>query len=461
MRGFRNLSLASLGLLALAGGTAGAVHLDVELKGSGDGLAVGFCMTQGVGCDLPGALGKLGLPAGTLPTDTASGDPIFAADFADFPKPYDTANPGFNATGGALQQGELIRYRALGALAWWDPAAKAWTSPPAEVRIRLFGGLDPKTVVTPDYSECGGLLVCIPKEKRETVYEEGSTVFSGAGIAGAESLLIDNANSQGALHTHLDWFLETASGAKGGPAGAYLVRMQLVSDRRAAPSAPFLIAFNNGLSDEAFADAIAARMGVAPGPGAGPDPDPDPASGQEFLAFKYRETAAEKLAGCRPRCQTLARGTVSVEARLDWAKAVPADAGAAALELNLGAASFRSPLGEGFAGQTRSGRIKLPVLNGANENIGKLRWTWKNGQAVIRYTLAVPVFARDFLEDDLGRGERLESITLRVRDAEGQAVAVAGAVVEIGGSVKSRRVVRGKTSYDLGTARLSSGQQTR
>lgn len=483
MRGFRSLSLVPL---AFAWSTAGAVHLDVELKGSGDGLAVGFCMTQGVGCDLPGALGKLGLPAGTLPADGASGERIFAADFADFPKPYDTANPGFHATPGALRSGELIRYRALGALAYWDPSAKAWAAPPADVRIRLFGGLDAKTVVTLDYSQCGGLLVCIPKEKLETVYEEGSTVFSGTGIAGAESLLIDNASSQGSLHTHLDWFLETASGTKGGPAGAYLVRLQLVSDQRPQASPTFLIAFNNGLSDEGFADAIAARMAAVPAPQPDPVPDPtpdpapqpdpvpnpdpvpvpvsDPVPEQEFLSFKYRETATEALAGCRPKCRKTLRGTVAVDARisLEGDAAVEAVRTASAAVLNLGTTAFRTELGQALAGAAaKAGGIRLPVTNDGNSPIGKLRLQWKGGRLMARYTLAATAFANDFLEDKLGRGDRLETFTLQLRDAAGTPLLAVKTVLEIGGKTTRRQVVRGKANYALGTARLSSRRQTR
>jgi hypothetical protein len=279
-------ALFAAALLALGIPAANAVHLDIELRGDGDRLAVGFCLTAGVGCDLPGALRRLGLPAGTLPTDAASGYKVFAADFGDPLKPFETKNPGFNAVDNALIPKEVIRYVAQGRLLQWFPDRRQWGTAGTGVRVRLFGGIDARTAIRLDYSQCGGLLVCIPKEIQETVYEEGSTVFSADGIGGAASLLIADAKTKGSLHTHLDWFLENAAGTAGGPRGAYLATLQLRSDRRAQPSEPFLIVFNNGLSDEEFAEAIAARMAAvapeptpAPTPGPGPDTSPAPEPG--------------------------------------------------------------------------------------------------------------------------------------------------------------------------------------
>jgi hypothetical protein len=461
MLSLRKAALASAGLIGLGGTAAQAVHLDIELKGEGGGLAVGFCMTPGVGCDLPAALGRLGLPSGVLPRDRDSGEPIFAADFGDFPKPYDTANPGFHATDGALGAGELIRYRALGPLVYWDLAGKSWISPPAGTRIRLFGGLDAKTVITSDYSQCGGLLICIPAEKLETVYEEGSTTFFAEGVGGAESLLIDNANSQGAFHTHLDWFLENAGGAKGGPAGAYQVRLRLESDRRPEASAPFLIVFNNGLSDPDFAEAIAARMAAAPAPG--PEPEsPAPLSERGFLSLDYRENTAEKLVGCRRGCRKTLNSAVRTNVRvgLDGAADTDMIRSAAFVVLDLGTSSFRSgPVG-GLA-VNRRGWIKAPLTDGNGIPVGKLRLKWKRNRLVARFALASPVFSADFLEKGIGRRDRLETVGLKILGEDETVRLSARAALEIDGKVKDRQLTKGGKTYALGKVRLRSRGQTR
>lgn len=237
-----------------------AQHLDVEVWGQGNALFAGYCRTPGVvGCDLNGLTQTLQLPAGALPLENAAGRLIFLADFRDFSGgDFKTKNPGFQSAQNALLPNELLSYRALGTLKYWDPVLSAWGNPPYGIQVRLFGGLEASSQVISDYSQCAGQLFCFSEGGSGV---DGSTVFSADGILGSPELVVDVTNSNGVLHTHLSFFLENWQGEIGGPVGAYLVTMQLISNARYFPSEPFLILFNAGLDENAFATALLALIG--------------------------------------------------------------------------------------------------------------------------------------------------------------------------------------------------------
>ncbi len=464
-----------------------AVHLDIELKGDNERITTGFCLTEGVGCDLPGALSKLGLPPRTLPVDSVTGYKIFAADFADFPKPYDTANPGFNALTGSLLPNELLAYRALGNLQYWHPTEKRWMSADDDVQIRLFGGLSATQVIT-DPSQCGGFLICVPEGSG---YEEGSTVFSAAGISSSASLLIDNANSEGAFHTHLDWFLEKSSGEKGGPQGAYLVQLQLESDKRTLPSQPLMIAFNSGLTDDGFAEAIAARITAAvPSPTPSPEPTPQPEptipqvpvptpqpapiatpatlADRTFSQFKYEENAQEKLIGCPKDCQEVTRGRVTVTAKVNFDNEITASKLVAAEKINfsLGTRQFIGRISDAThkklnkAGAS-GGNIKIKVKNTHNQLAGTLVMKWTGKQLTLTYKLSNSVFADNFLSDPLTRPDLLESVSLRLEDITGELVLPVKATPEfVASNRKSKMIKRGGSTYELNSVYLKNRKQS-
>ncbi|MEQ1638021.1 MAG: hypothetical protein ABL903_15160 [Methylococcales bacterium] len=254
-----------------------AVHLDVEVWGQNDALQAGFCNTPNiVGCDLDGLTNGLNLPQGSLPIEASSGKAIFLADFQDLPGgAFKTKNPGFQAIQNALSPNEAISYRALGVLKYWPANASAWEAAPANTQITLFGGLDLNSGIFNNPEQCNGQLICFSGDTQGT---GKSTVFMGSGIQGAPELLIDVANNQGALHTHLSFFLENAQGQLGGPEGAYLLEMQVFSRLRSTPSTPFLVLFNAGLSSEAFTVALSALVKSVDEPGSTPPiinvPDP-------------------------------------------------------------------------------------------------------------------------------------------------------------------------------------------
>lgn len=297
---------------------AQAVHLDVEIWGEGNAMSAGFCRTTAVGCDLAELAADLQLPPNTLPRDGANGKLIFLADFRDFAGgPYATLNPGFQSVQNGLSAGEIVSYRAVGVLEYWNPALASWAFPPAGTRVRLFGGLEASSVIINDSIECGGALFCFSGNGEG---EEGSTIFTANDIQGSAELLVDAANSAGSLHTHMQFFLENEQGQKGGPAGAYLIEMEVFSNLRLVPSEPFLVLFNAGLSKDDYTDALLALSNKIPDiepPPPGPSPtadagsdrvvrigntvtldggnSQDPQPGPEDLSFQWSQNAGPSI----------------------------------------------------------------------------------------------------------------------------------------------------------------------
>ncbi|MBS3965472.1 MAG: hypothetical protein KGZ80_13475 [Methylomonas sp.] len=261
LRSFGRYRLLWLGLLALFHTTAHAVHLDIEVWGDGNKMRVGFCRSPGlIGCDLTRLANTINLPANTLPVEGTSGNMIFLADFRDFAGgPFRTTNPGFTAVQNALNPGEIMRYRAIGILEYWNTTARQWSPAPANMRIKLAGGIDPRDIIT-DPARCGGLLFCFAPGAVDSV-----TLFTGSGIGGTAEMMVDVANDRGHVHTHFDFFLENASGVLGGPVGAYLVQMQVLSNLRTA-SEPVYILFNAGLSTADYTEALLELVNNPPPP---------------------------------------------------------------------------------------------------------------------------------------------------------------------------------------------------
>lgn len=470
-----HLFVRSAACLALASSAAQAVHLDIELRGAGPKIEALFCATQGVGCDLPGALKKLNLPRGKLPVDGESGSPIFVADFGDFPKPFDTANPGFNAPDGALIPNELVAYKALGSLRYWNPDQKQWNAADNDVRIRLFGGLTSNQVVT-NPGQCGGLLICVPQD---TGLEEGSTVFSASGIEGPETLLINNVSARGGFHDHLDWFLERRNGTKGGPAGAYLVQMRIVSDKRSQGSDPILIAFNSGLSDDAFVEAVAARMAVPaqptptpidpPAPNPLPDnPPPDPGSNPAtpvtelpFGRFSFRESASERLASCASGCVEQVRGSASLDARapMDTSQMASLAQSASSVILRFGTHRYQGSLKTAvpLPAKPASGGLRLAIQSESGAGAGRLDVKWDSRQLSLRGRLSgAGVFAGSYLGRSGGRGALPETVTVDFVQADGTISLRVTATVNLTVNPGPARTVRKKgAAFRLDTVRIS------
>lgn len=222
-------------------------HQDIEVAIANEQqLRTGFCNRSNM-CSIIG-IDFLGLPAGQLPNDNLTGKPIYVTRFLSLSGKIGINSPGFFAAPGDLSPAEPVRYQISGHLAYWDPALNRWTLAQEGTKIRLFGGLD----IQPDTS-CG-LVICPPK-----VVDDGSSLFSRQGTDGAESLIIGDTKTDGSLHTHLDWFLESG-GLPGGPAGAYMVEMRIFSEQHPVLSDFFYVLLNHDLPEDQFQQAIATRV---------------------------------------------------------------------------------------------------------------------------------------------------------------------------------------------------------
>ena len=139
---------------------------------------------------------------------------------------------------GDLLDGEVLWFRALGSLRFWDKDEQRWLddSPNGE-RVRYFGAIPPDIVINGTAEE-------------NAFYAEG-TIWSGAGVEGPLEAPIEQATgvtSGDAIHAHLDFCLEgkntegvmgdcTVPGIGHPPTvGAYLIEMQLFSDTVASNS---------------------------------------------------------------------------------------------------------------------------------------------------------------------------------------------------------------------------------
>lgn len=221
-------------------------HQDIEVRIVDQRLVTDFCKRSDM-CSIFG-IEFLGLPEGKLPHDHLTGRPIYVTKFINFPGVIAIDSPGFFAAEGDLGAGEIVRYQASGHLAYWSPELQRWTLAPQGTQIRLVGGLD----LQPDQS-CG-LVFCPPR------VIEGFTSYRREGIGGAPSLIVGETQPNGALHSHLDWFLESGQGVAGGPPGAYMVEMRLFSEQHPVPSELLYILFNHALSESEFQQAVTARV---------------------------------------------------------------------------------------------------------------------------------------------------------------------------------------------------------
>lgn len=177
--------------------------------------------------------GVLQIGGGHFEIHGMTGYKIFEADFRDLAGgPWLTRNPGFQTQeGNTLAPLSLITFEGLGALSFWD--GSAWGA------------------------AAGGVTVGVAD-----VLAGAVTGWSSTGVTPGEYTYVGQVSSTGVLHEHLAMSINSDA-----PVGAYLIQMSLGSDSYAA-SAPFYIAFNNGLSADAFESSIGALV-------AAPVPEPE------------------------------------------------------------------------------------------------------------------------------------------------------------------------------------------
>jgi hypothetical protein len=225
---------------------AGELHQHIEVTIVDQRVQASFCRPE-KGCSLVKPE-TLGLPAGQMPVDQLTGTPIYVSEFSIFPDRTAIDSPGFEGLEGDMTAGDRVKYQASGHLSYWNTEKRQWTLAPEGIQIRLAGGLD----LEPN-QDCGQVF-CIPK----TV--DGFTLFDRHGVSSASSLIVGEVRSDGSLHTHLDWIIETNQGAPNAPIGAYMVELQLITETYPEPSEPLWIMFNNGLALADFQEAVAGRV---------------------------------------------------------------------------------------------------------------------------------------------------------------------------------------------------------
>lgn len=199
--------------------------------------------------------GKL-VAHGAVHSQFGTGYSIFESDFGDFAGgPYRTDDPGYDSVEGTFANLDIINYRALGSLWFWNGTSWGNSVTNAET-IRLDG----------NYGE--------------------ETFWSTAGVTGDVSGLVGQAGTDGKIHEHLDMRINAPVGSLP-TTGAYFVTLQLTSDNYSS-SDPFLIVFNNGLDAGAFELAVDALVT--------PVPEPETyamlLAGLGLIAFKLRRRAA-------------------------------------------------------------------------------------------------------------------------------------------------------------------------
>jgi len=176
------------------------------------------------------------LEGGNLAVEQGESGWLFPAEFPQPPDPlaFFTDEPGFEAEDGALGGGDEVGAEALSNLLFWNGAGVL----AADATLRIAQG---------------------PVQ-----------LLALAGAGPLESFAVGSADAEGGMHHHLDFsLLQPDAGnpvalVPGGPAGVYGLHLRLTSPQHGT-SEPLLIAFNNGLDDEAFARgaaALAAHAGV-------------------------------------------------------------------------------------------------------------------------------------------------------------------------------------------------------
>ena len=199
-------------------------------------------------------------PEGNFPVDVLSGRTVVPTNLSDLSGgSYLTDDPGWFMEPGFLIGGEDLRFRALGALRYWNPDAQRWLeSVPNGETIRIFGGV-PADIV-PDLFADPDLFD----------FWLGGTIWTTAGIEGPVEALIaqTSASGEGNVHSHLDFCIQDASGdcparIGGNPTkGAFLIELELFSGAQTGggskyiDSEPVLIVLGNALTANELQQAV-------------------------------------------------------------------------------------------------------------------------------------------------------------------------------------------------------------
>ncbi|MEM6638674.1 MAG: hypothetical protein AAF610_02090 [Pseudomonadota bacterium] len=183
---------------------------------------------------------------------------------------------------GDFEADDVLWFRALGTLSYFDPVTDRWLdAPPAGERVRFFGAIPPDVFISGDPDELD-------------FYRQG-TIWSGDTLTGPTESAIEQAAADGSIHSHLDFCVEDSSGDcslpgighTGNPSvGAYLIELELFSDaldhadqQRYRTADPVKVILNHGL----VADECTAAIEALSHRPTDETPEPTPASGVLIL----------------------------------------------------------------------------------------------------------------------------------------------------------------------------------
>lgn len=232
--------------------SAQAIHYDAQL-GTSNGPVAGSKITVDF-------YGDLDL-AGKLPIDSKTGYKLFPGYFDDLAGgPKLTDDPGFQAFNNSFLYGEELHFRAVGELEYWNPQTSSWGAAANGSTVTLYGGI-PVDVWLNYMMEPGN-----PTYISQYQYYSNGTVFSGQGVSGPSTALIDGASPQGSFHSHLDWKVSDAASA-----GVYKLSLQIWSPTtvnglaKYQDSDPFHVVFKtSGISQSQYDSAFAQLVTPVP-----------------------------------------------------------------------------------------------------------------------------------------------------------------------------------------------------
>lgn len=191
-----------------------------------------------VDVDPPGTDGAIFLidTGGQFPVDAVTEKTIVPADFRDFPGgPHKTDDPGWVVKAGDLLGGEMLWFRAIGTLKFWDTNKQRWMNKtPNGERVHYAGNIPPEVILN--------------GSPEENAFYAAGTIWSDAGIEGPLEAPIEqavNITSGDTIHAHLDFCIEgevseevmgdctiPGIGHTGSPSvGIYMIEIQLFSNQ--------------------------------------------------------------------------------------------------------------------------------------------------------------------------------------------------------------------------------------
>lgn len=175
--------------------------------------------------------------------------------FCSLLQPNKTNNPGWRMANGTLLADELLWFRALGKLQYWNPELNTWGAPPNGEVLHYYNSIPPSSTLPDDED-----------------FDIQGTRWSATGVAGPSEAPIEEASSSGGIHAHFDFCLRDQDGDclahggtnQGNPArGAYTIELQLFSTAKTVdnlekyiPSRPIKILFNKKLNSDELANAV-------------------------------------------------------------------------------------------------------------------------------------------------------------------------------------------------------------